>query len=435
MSDTIFALATAPGRAGVAVLRLSGPEALATGLALTCASRPPVPRRCVRAAFRDPVTGALLDDGLWVYFPAPHSFTGEDVVELHLHGSKAVMAALTRVLLQHSGLRLAEAGEFTRRAFLSGRMDLTQADGLADLLEAETEVQRQQAVRQVQGELAKLYDHWRTLLITQLAMLEAWLDFPEEDLPQTVQDEVATTLAGVSQEIEAHLSDDHRGERRRSGIRVALVGAPNAGKSSLLNALSRRNAAIVTPEPGTTRDIIEVALDLGGYPVLLADTAGIRDDPGMIEAEGIRRALAWLETADLVLLLAAPDVLFCDAAIAAEQDVLKIWSKSDMASCPDRDWFSVSSLTGAGIPALLTELVRRIGLRFGDTVQSLPTHERYRAALTDCLAHLNRATAAPLPELLAEDVRLAVRAIGRMTGAVDVESVLDVVFSRFCIGK
>ena len=436
MSDTIFALSTAPGRAGVVIVRVSGPEALAAGLALAGRGTAPPPRRCMRAMFRHPETGEPLDDGLWVYFPAPHSFTGEDVVELHLHGSKAVLEAVSNVLARHPATRPAEPGEFTRRAFLQGRMDLTQADGLADLLAAETEIQRAQALGQMQGNLWRLYDGWRTALILQLALLEAWLDFPDEDLPPTVLEEMTSGLRDVAAAIQLHLGDQHRGERRREGIRIALVGAPNAGKSSLLNALARRDAAIVTPEPGTTRDVIEVALDLGGYPVLIADTAGLRENPGLIEAEGIRRARLWLETADIVVVLAAPDVPDVAVTVREGQEQVRVWNKADLAPCPDPAVTALSTRTGEGVDVLLTILTRQIAARFA-AVSGQPalTHARYRAALETCLQYLHHAEAAPLPELMAEDVRLAVRAIGRITGAVDIESILDVVFSRFCIGK
>jgi tRNA modification GTPase len=436
MSDTIFALSTAPGRAGVAIVRISGPQALAAGLRLSGRTALPVPRRCVRATFRHPLTGALLDDGLWVYFPAPNSFTGEDVVELHLHGSKAVIEAVCGVLASQPALRSAEPGEFTRRAFVQGRMDLTQADGLADLLAAETEIQREQALMQLQGNLWRLYDAWRTALIEQLALLEAYLDFPDEDLPPTVLAELTDGLRQVAAAIRAHLSDQHRGERRREGIRIALVGAPNAGKSSLLNALARRDVAIVTPEPGTTRDVIEAALDLGGYPVLVADTAGLRDDPGVIEAEGIRRARLWLETADFVVVLAAPDVPRVAVTMQDGQEQVQVWNKMDLATCPDAGVLTLSTRSGEGVDALLNELTCRIAARFSaEAGRPFLTHARYRAALETCLQHLASAEIAPFPELMTEDVRLAMRAIGRITGAVDIEAVLDVVFSRFCIGK
>lgn len=436
MTETIFALATAPGRAGVAILRLSGPEALAAGLALSGRQDAPASRRCLRAVFRDPANGTALDDGLWVFFPGPHSFTGEDVVELHLHGSKAVIEAVCRVLARRPGVRPAEPGEFTRRAFLYGRMDLTQADGLADLLAAETEMQRDQALRQMQGALWRLYDGWRTQLIEQLALLEAYLDFPDEDLPPAVQAELTAGVRAVAAAITAHLDDGHRGERLREGVRIALVGAPNAGKSSLLNALTRRDVAIVTPEPGTTRDVIEVALDLGGYPVVIADTAGLRADPGVIEAEGIRRAHQWLASADLVVLLTAPDVPEVSVALQDTQEVLRVWNKRDLAPSPDADRLALSTQTGAGIDGLLRTITERVAARLaGDAGRPVLTQARYRSALEACLEHLRRADAARLPELTAEDVRLAVRAIGQITGAVDVEAILDVVFSRFCIGK
>ena len=436
MTDSIFALSTAPGRAGVAIVRISGPAALGAGMLLAGRSTPPQPRRCLRATFRHPVTALPLDDGLWVYFPGPHSFTGEDVVELHLHGSKATIEAVCAVLAGLPDLRPAEPGEFTRRAFIQGRMDLTQADGLADLLAAETEIQREQALMQLQGQLGELYEGWRTALIEQLALLEAYLDFPDEDLPPTVLAELTQGLRAVAAAIRTHLNDAHRGERRREGIRIALVGAPNAGKSSLLNALARRDVAIVTPEPGTTRDVIEVALDLGGYPVIIADTAGLRADPGAIEAEGIRRARLWLETADCVVQLLAPDVPDVSVPLREGQERVRVWNKVDLAPCPDADLLPLTTRAPDGVAGLLAELTHRISARFAVAAgRPFLTHARYRAALETCRDHLDRAEAAPLPELMAEDVRLAIREIARITGAVDIEMVLDVVFSRFCIGK
>jgi tRNA modification GTPase len=297
-------------------------------------------------------------------------------------------------------------------------------------------VQRDQALRQMQGALWRLYDGWRTQLIEQLALLEAYLDFPDEDLPPAVQAELTAGVRAVAAAITAHLDDGHRGERLREGVRIALVGAPNAGKSSLLNALTRRDVAIVTPEPGTTRDVIEVALDLGGYPVVIADTAGLRADPGVIEAEGIRRAHQWLASADLVVLLTAPDVPEVSVALQDTQEVLRVWNKRDLAPSPDADRLALSTQTGAGIDGLLRTITERVAARLaGDAGRPVLTQARYRSALEACLEHLRRADAARLPELTAEDVRLAVRAIGQITGAVDVEAILDVVFSRFCIGK
>ena len=293
MTETIFALATAPGRAAVAVVRVSGPQAAAVLRAL--AAPLPAPRRAALRRLKAD-DGALLDEALVLWFPAPASFTGEDSAELHLHGGRASVEAVTAALAGH-GLRLAEPGEFTRRAFQNGKLDLTQAEAIADLVDAETDGQRRQALGQLEGGLSARYADWRTRLIQALARLEAAVDFPDEDLPDALSAEVGRRVAELADELEAALLDDGRGERVREGFRVALVGAPNAGKSSLLNRLAGREAAIVTDVAGTTRDVIEVPAVIEGFKVLFADTAGLRDSTDPIEAEGVRRARAWAAAA------------------------------------------------------------------------------------------------------------------------------------------
>ncbi len=296
--DTIFAPATAAGRAAIAIVRLSGPG---SGPALRAlAGTLPPPRVARHGRLSDPASGEELDDALVLWFPAPHSLTGEDVAELHLHGSRAVIAAVMAAL-GHQGLRLAEPGEFTRRAFQNDKLDLTQAEAVADLAAAETEAQRRQALRQLDGHLGRLYHGWSDRLLRLLAHLEAVIDFPDEDLPPEIEARIAAETGSLAAEIARHLADDHRGERLRDGIAVAIVGPPNAGKSSLLNLLARREAAITSPTPGTTRDVIEVAVDLAGYPVVFADTAGLRESADPIEAEGRRRAVARAESAELRL--------------------------------------------------------------------------------------------------------------------------------------
>ena len=439
---TIFALATAPGRSGVAVVRISGPEAGSALAALTARPLPP-PRRAVLTQLRDPRSGDALDDALVLRFTGPASFTGEDVVELHLHGGRAVVAGVVEALGTLPGLRMAEPGEFTRRAFENGKLDLTEAEAVADLIDAETTAQRRQALRQMDGALGRLYDGWRERLTRALAHIEADIDFADEDLPGGVADAVRPVVAGLAGEIAAHLDDGGRGERLREGLHIAIVGAPNAGKSSLLNALARRDAAIVSARAGTTRDVIEVHLDLGGYPVVLADTAGLREAAAdEVEEEGIRRARDRAARADVkVAVFDATTLPALDAATLAliDRDTVVVFNKIDLAAVtdprPDLSPVAVSARSGAG----LKELEERLTAFSADrlAIGSAPslTRARHRAALAECRESLIRALEAPLPELAAEDVRLASRALGRITGRVDVEDLLDVIFRDFCIGK
>lgn len=440
-SDTIFALASGAGRAGVAVIRLSGP-ASGRAYARLSGRPPPPPRLASRVRLRDG-GGEEIDDGLALWFPAPRSFTGEDVVELHVHGGRAVLAAMAEALTA-LGLRPAEPGEFTRRAFANGKMDLTAAEALADLVAAETAAQRRQALRQMDGALARLYEGWRERLVRLMAHLEAAIDFPEEGLPDGLAEAVRTALAGLAQEIAAHLADGRRGERLRDGVEIAILGAPNVGKSSLLNRLARREAAIVSATAGTTRDVIEVQLDLGGYPAVLADTAGLREAAEEIEGEGVRRALARAEAADLRLLVfdaaALPEIDPVTAALAADRCMV-VLNKSDAAAAPPpgriagRPAFAVSARDGDGMAGLLEALGTEVAALAAVGEVPALTRARHRSALIDCAAALRRGLEAPLVELAAEDLRLAARALGRITGRVDVEELLDVVFRDFCIGK
>lgn len=437
-ADTIFALASAAGRAGVQVIRLSGPSA---GPALQALSGTlPAPRRARLAALRDPASGEIFDRALLLWFPAPASFTGEDVAELHLHGGRAVLNAALQALTG-LGLRLAEPGEFSRRAFENGKLDLTEAEAIADLVDAETAAQRRQALRQMEGALGALYDGWRHRLTRALAHLEADIDFPEEDLPGGLSDAVRPVVQTLLAELTAHLADQGRGERLRDGISIAILGAPNAGKSSLLNAIARRDVAIVSNQAGTTRDVIEVQLDLDGYPVLLADTAGLREAADQVESEGIRRALERAARADLKLLVFDGTAAEPDAATLAleDDDCLLVMNKADApgASPPlsARPVLLVSAHSGEGLPALLAALSAAVAQRYAPSGAPALTRARHRAALEESRDSLQRALSAPLPELAAEDVRLAARALGRITGRVDVEELLDVIFRDFCIGK
>jgi tRNA modification GTPase len=442
--DTIFALASGAGAAGVAVVRISGPAA-ASALEALVGSVPPA-RQARRARFHDPTTGETIDQGLALFFPGPRSFTGEDVAEIQVHGSRAVIAALIEVLGGLAGFRLAEAGEFTRRAFENGKLDLTAAEGLADLVAAETAAQRRQALRQLDGALGHLYEGWRARLLRALAHLEAAIDFPEEGLPADIESALRDEARRLRQEIAAHLADDRRGERLREGVSVAIIGPPNAGKSSLMNALARRDVAITSAIAGTTRDVIEVALDLGGFPAVLADTAGLREARDDIEEEGIRRARARAAEADLRLVVV--DATRPEGAQAVrgiiDANAVVVVNKIDLAGSADLAWadalatgpaLRLSVVTGAGMEDLLSRLTAELAARIGNGDAPLITRARHRSALADCVAALERFDDAGLPELAAEDLRAATRALGRITGRVDVEDLLDVIFRDFCIGK
>jgi len=429
--ETIYALSTAPGRAGVAVLRVSGAHAVPALEALTGAGVPP-PRAATLRRFIDPETGAALDRGLAIFFPAPASFTGEDVVELHLHGGRAVIAGVLAALARLPGLRAAAPGEFTRRAFENGKLDLTEVEGLADLIDAETQAQRKQALRQMEGALGKLYEGWRARLVRLLAHAEAEIDFPDEEVPGDLIAKLGPEIGGLQSEIAAHLDDGRRGELLRDGIEVAIVGPPNVGKSSLLNRLAGREAAIVSDEAGTTRDVLEVRLDIGGVPVTLADTAGLREAVGTVEREGVRRALALAEKADLRLVVAAPDA--GDFALARDGDI-RVLNKIDLGAEAPPGVIGVSAATGAGLEALEAALRHRVGSAWQASEQPVITRARHREGLGECAAALTRAGQGSDADLVAEDLRLAARALGRITGRVDVEELLDVIFRDFCIGK
>jgi tRNA modification GTPase len=432
--DTIFALSTAPGKAGVAVVRLSGPGSQPGLQALTRREAPP-PRTAVLRSIRDR-EGRLIDRGLVLWFPAPQSFTGEDCVEFHIHGGRAVVQALLDALGALPGFRLAEAGEFTRRAFHNQRLDLTAIEGLADLIAAETDSQFRLAQQQAGGHLARRIEEWRGRLVRVLAHVEAEIDFPEDDLPGGLSAAARNTVLSVSEELAAVLGDAVRGERLRDGFSVAILGAPNAGKSSLLNALVQRDVAIVSALPGTTRDIVEAHLDLGGYALILADTAGLRASADEIESEGIRRALARAEAADLRLwLVDATDPQLPPAAQKGEYII--VFNKIDLvepAHIPPGA-LSVSVRTGFGMDALKARLLAWLSEQGGTAAPPLVARERQRNGLAQCRTALGEALQQQAAELAAESIREAVRALGRLTGRVDPEDLLDVIFRDFCIGK
>ncbi len=448
MSDTIFALATAPGRAAVAVIRLSG--AGSEGALRALAGGLPGARRAVLRRLRT-LDGVEIDRALVLWLPGPSSFTGEDCAELHLHGGAAVVDAASRALLG-LGLRLAEPGEFTRRAFQNGKLDLTQAEAIADLVDAETEGQRRQALEQLGGALGRRHEAWRAGVVEAVALLEAAIDFPDEDLPGDVAARAGPYLDRLVGELDAALAEAGRGERVREGFRIAILGAPNAGKSSLLNRLLGRDAAIVAPTPGTTRDVIEAPLVLGGFKALLADTAGLRVSTEAIEAEGVRRARAWAEDAELRLWVvdaAARDGAWREALDLVQASDLLVLNKTDLPVGADAaaatrfaaekglERIETAAMAGQGVDALLARLTVRATEALSGREFPAATRERHHALLLEARDHVGRALEALElgPELAAEDVRLAGRALGRVTGRIDAEEVLERIFATFCIGK
>ncbi|MBL8831948.1 MAG: tRNA uridine-5-carboxymethylaminomethyl(34) synthesis GTPase MnmE [Rhodospirillales bacterium] len=437
---TIYAPASAAGKAGVAVVRVSGPAAGAALGAL--AGRLPAPRVATRAALADPADGSPIDDALVLWFPGPASFTGEDVAEFHIHGSRATLAALLDALARQPGLRLAQAGEFARRAFDAGKLDLAQVEALADLIAAETKSQARQALRQLGGALGAAVEGLRERVLRLRARAEAEIDFPDEgDVPDGLIARMREPLAILDRELAALIDGAARGERLRAGFAVAILGPPNAGKSSLLNRLAGREVAIVSETAGTTRDVIEVHLDLAGWPVTLWDTAGLRDVAAgdahaAIEIEGMRRARRRAEEADLKLVVLDARDPVADASLAEfARDGLVVLNKADLV--PAGAGLRVSALTGDGIATLEAELAKRAAaaLSDGDSAAPLVTRARHREALVDVRAALARAGARREAEFIAEELRIAGDALGRIVGRTGVEDVLDLLFAEFCIGK
>ena len=459
-ADTIFAVASGTGQAAIAVMRLSGSASCAI-LTSLCGRVPP-PRRASLCRLRD-ADGAELDQGMVVWLPGPGSYTGEDSAELYLHGGRAVLHDVADVLVA-LGARPAEPGEFTRRAFLNGRMDLTECEAVHDLIAAETDAQRRQALRQLDGALGTLYRGWSDRLRLLLAQQEALIDFPDEDLPPEVEAQVLVELEALRREVASHLNDNRRGERLREGLVFAITGPPNVGKSSLMNALAERDVAIVSATPGTTRDALETRVVLGGVPVTLVDTAGLRDATDEIEAEGVRRARARAAAADLVMVVVEAGAEARERIAtgmetglepepepepetppplagggqgegASPQTTIVVANKLDLGGDAPKTALGVSARTGEGLETLRAML--------GDATRALTqaqgppplTQSRHRAALREAAARLTTAQTADLPELRAEDLRLALRALGRITGSVGVEDILDTLFARFCIGK
>lgn len=436
--ETIFALSSGVVPAAVAIIRVSGPH-VRFGLE-TIIGPLPEPRRAQLCKLLDK-DGSVIDRALVLFFPGPHSFTGEDCVEYHIHGGRAVVASLVHRLSDLKGYRSAEPGEFTRRAFENGRMDLTEVEGLADLISAETEVQRRLAIDQTSGALSGLYEGWRRQMVRARAMIEAEFDFSdEEDVPGSAADTIWSGLTELSSQIETHLAGSGAGEIVRDGYRIVILGAPNAGKSSLLNALAKRDIAIVSDELGTTRDVLELHLDIGGYPVTVFDTAGLRDVAGAIEREGIRRAMDAAKAADLILVLEdINDPVSIDLVDVDPKRVLSVGTKTDLTPAPDAGPFDcrISVVQATGIESLIGNIRQRVERAVGSLATIVPTRQRHREYLEKCLIHLRAAidrSQEPL-ELRAEELRQAGDMLGRLTGRVDVEDLLDVIFNEFCVGK
>ncbi|MGD1881389.1 MAG: tRNA uridine-5-carboxymethylaminomethyl(34) synthesis GTPase MnmE [Paracoccaceae bacterium] len=427
--DTIFALASGQGRSGVAVVRISG--SLAFEVAQKLGGHVPDSHRFALRTLRD-LDGAILDQALVLPFRSPKSFTGEDVVELHLHGSIAVANAVQSCLLNLDGVRVAEAGEFTRRALENGKLDLTQIEGLADLIDAETEVQRVQAQRVLTGKLTQKVEDWRAALIRAAALIEATIDFADEDVPTDVMPEVDQLLRSVEKDLKTEIAGSAIAERVRSGFEVAIVGAPNVGKSTLLNALANRQAAITSKYAGTTRDVIEVRMDLKGLPVTLLDTAGIRESDDEVEQVGVERAIQRAEDADLRIFLVEDG---SDVPIPARPGDVVRKPKADLREVSD---FAISGLTGQGLSELIDEVRETLSQRAAKS--SLAIRERHRLAMEKALQHVFKAreqldNVATTEDMLAEDLRHVVRGLEVLIGRVDVENLLDEIFSSFCIGK
>lgn len=439
--DTIFALSTARGKAGVAIVRVSGTDAWKSAKIL-CPSLKETPRF---AQYTDiTFEGQIIDKALILLFKSPNSFTGEDIAEYHIHGGIAIIDALLEALASQPHHRMAEPGEFTRRAFENSKLDLTEAEAIADLIDAQTMLQKNQALSQLSGHLSAIYNDWTERLKRILAHTEAAIEFPDEDLPNEIPDQVKPQIEQIITELQHHLNDNRRGEILRDGVQIVILGAPNAGKSSLLNTLAQRDAAIVSDIAGTTRDMVEVHLNIAGIPATITDTAGLREigdnaqGHDKIEGEGIRRAKEKAQNADLKILvfdgtLDKPDQ---DTLGLKDDNSLLIINKSD--ETPNfmlENALNISTKTGDGISDLLKAIEAKILPLIGNTETPSLTRKRHRIALENALEHLQNSCSAPLPELIAEDIRLSVREIGRITGRVDVEDMLDVIFRDFCIGK
>jgi tRNA modification GTPase len=445
--DTIFALSSKFGKAGVAVFRISGNLSLFALKQLVREDINPTHKLMYYKKIYDPSNEELIDHAMIVYFKAPNSFTGEDIVEIHTHGSVAIIKMLNATLLNIRGLRLAEPGEFARRAVLNNKFDLTAAEGLADLIEAETIEQHKQAIRQASGELEKLYDNWREKLLTVISLLEAYIDFPEEEIPEEILENILSISIELKNSISSHLNDNRRGELLRSGIKLAIIGPPNVGKSSLLNFFMQREVAIVSNIAGTTRDIVEAHLDIGGYPIILQDSAGIRTETtDRIEQEGIRRSIETAKQADIRILMFDVDSLdqyqTCDIGIRDNtKNTILVINKIDQnpnqayGSINDCKPILISVKEQLGLDLLINEIKHKASNIAGLSQSPSITRERHRYELMKALEHLSLFDLNDDLVLATENIRMCIRALSHITGKITVEEILGEIFSKFCIGK
>ncbi len=445
-NQTIYALSTVYGKSGIAVIRISGANALKVVSEMTHLSPSNLkPRYAYFSKIYHSTSKQHLDNAVLLFFKAPNSFSGEDTIELQIHGSKAVISSTMDSLSQIEGFRLAEPGEFSKRAFYNGKMDLTEAEGLADLIDSETSEQQKYAIRQMEGGLKDLYENWRAKLLTILSHLEAYIDFPEEDIPQDVINTMENDVFKLVQDIKKHLQSDNIGERLREGFRVVIVGPPNAGKSSLLNAIAKREAVIVSDIAGTTRDAIDIHLDLNGYPVIFTDTAGLRETEEEIEKKGIEIAKSKIKDADLVICLfdASKDSvqIFDNIKKTFKNNILFVANKSDKltfeqcSNLQKQGCLVISAKDAGKVKLLLQEIEEQISSRFTSNSNLLITRQRYREALQNTVKNLSVFGFDKEIELTAEDVRLAAREIGKITGRIEIDEILDKIFGSFCIGK
>ena len=442
---TIYALSSGPGISGIAVIRVSGKETT-TVIKLITGEDLPVPRTATLRKFNKINTNELIDEGVIIWFPGPNSYTGDDLAEFHVHGSRAVISALHSVIGEVKNCRLAEPGEFTKIAFQNGKINLLKAESVADLISSETEIQRKQAIKIMSGKSSDQYNSWREKLLKILSHVEAKIDFPDEDLPKDILSAIKETSEQVSSQIEKVLNDQKVGERIREGFKIAIIGPTNAGKSSLINYLSKRDVAIVSEIAGTTRDVIETHLNLDGYPVVISDTAGIRDSRDEIEEKGIKLALNRAEDADLKLVIIDGnfDDLNKTLKDLINENAILVVNKSDLLNGNLNKKFRkyehvlISIKNDSNLDQLILKIKNKLENKFINNEDILITRERHRKNLEHCIVHLKHfknKNGSQDFDKAAEDLRLATRHLGMIVGKVDVEEILDSIFNDFCIGK